>query len=134
MPHVERNYALLFLLGLCVVAGLSEWLPTGRDDAVSVALPGYATIYHVMLLVGGVVGSAGVWTSRLRVGAPLESGGLTLLAATMGGYAIMLVALVRPVPVVTTVVLLTFGLVCVARVRQLNVMVRSYERDGEYRE
>lgn len=132
MTDPGRNYDVLFVLGLCIMAGLSEWLP-GERDVISRALPPFASAYHLLLLAGGITAAIGVWSPRLRLGLPAELAGRVLLAALMFGYGSMLMLLARPAPVVSAVVMFGFGVVCVVRVRQLLIQLRLASKQQERR-
>lgn len=130
MPQHDpgRNYDALFLLSLVVLGGLAEWIPRDTPDTITRLMPAYAFVYHVLLLIGGVLALVGMGMSRVQLSAPLEAAGRIVLTTTLGYYTLMLLLLVRPVPVVTAMTLLAFSVICGVRVRQLWVQINLARR------
>ena len=55
-----RNYDAIFLLGLCVLVGISGLVPGGTPDTVARLLTAQAHVYHTVLALGGLAAIVGV--------------------------------------------------------------------------
>jgi hypothetical protein len=125
-----RNYAMIFLLVLCVVSGVTEWFHVDPPNVVTTSLPIMGSLYTILTPLGGIVALAGVCTTRLKLGTPLELAGLTLLVGVMEGYAVMMSFIPHPPQYVVAAIMATFGVVCFARVRQLWHDVQGIRRSS----
>ena len=119
--RVGRNPLAVYLLGLCIVAGLSflAGLIAGGEELKPVErlMPhGLVVGWYLLLFGGGLVSVIGIALRDVVVSLLVERAGLIGLGAASFVYSIAL-SLVRDVATAATV--LAFSLACVARLWQI---------------
>jgi len=129
--HAASRHPLVgFLLGLCVMNGVTGIIFDARPGSIQAQLDTKMQIFWSLLLAGGAaLALIGIWWrgSSIKLALELESLGMTCLAVAGIVYAgaIMLLALVSGMT--SWGVILTFAMVCIARRQKIEGVLRPKE-------
>lgn len=125
LPTMARNELEVFLLGLCVVSGLTRLL---EPEHIPHVPPVITAGWYLLLVVGGSVAVSGLYWRDAVTGALLNRAGLILVGtgayvqAGLVGHALTGPALL------SAAILVLFGVACHSRARTVSRWLRGGRR------
>lgn len=132
--HAAARHQLVgFLLGLCVLNGLTGLFAGARPGTIQAQLDVKMQLFWCVLLAGGaLLAIVGIYWpgSNIKVALELESLGMTCLAVAAGVYAVAIILVVPLTGMSSWSVILTFALFCIARRQTIESVLKP---DGRKR-
>lgn len=128
--HNNRTPHKIFLLVACVLAGvIGLFFPHTHAQSIEAAFHGNSLlIWYTGLLIGGVLGLAGVFR-RTITGVLIEQSGMLLLAGLMLSFAVAAIAYSGVRGIVGLTILTGFGIANIVRAWQIRhdlTLIRRY--------
>lgn len=109
---IDREPFEVYISALCVVVGGPLLVNGAAPATVEESLPDpLVALWGLELVIGGILTLVGLASDQPRI----ERGGLTLLAASAGLYALVLVVVAWPAGLFAAGIVLGFALACLRR-------------------
>lgn len=119
-PPPSRHPDTVFLLALCLTAGLSQTLgPTEPGSVTALVPPWLADAWGVLLTVGAVITLTGVFWRHQVTGLLIEAVGRTMFAPAALAYAVAIAAAAGTDGALAAAPFVGFAASCGWRIRQI---------------
>jgi hypothetical protein len=131
-----RHPLVGFLLGLCVLAGVTQLAAGAQPGSIQEQLdPKMQIFWSLFLVVGGLLSLVGIYWPGKNLKVSLELEGLGMIALAIAGvvYAVAIIRIAPLSGMSSWSVILTFALVCIARRQRIeNVLRPSVKKRGRH--